>query len=85
MGTFSFSHAALDEVRFRDRQGVNEHQLYGISGQLREVLSRGIALAGMDLMEFNPRRIPPGEPPERISAYRIAANLIKMLCFDVGI
>jgi hypothetical protein len=71
-------------ARGRGKENGHTPSPFG-SGRLREVLSRGIALAGMDLMEFNPRRIPPGEPLERISAYRIASNLIKMLCFDVRI
>ena len=72
---------ALDGVRFRNWQGLNEQQIYGIAGLLQKTLSKGTGLIGMDLAEFNPRRAGPGpfSPDDR--TYRIAANLIKKLCF----
>jgi arginase family enzyme len=72
--------SALSGVRFLDRQGLNEGQLYRlVKSIIKEVLSRGIKLAGLDFSEFNPRqagqKIGGGEDP----TYRIAANLIKDL------
>ncbi|MDQ1334701.1 MAG: hypothetical protein QG552_1651 [Thermodesulfobacteriota bacterium] len=74
---------ALDGVRFRNWQGLNEKQIYGIAGLMREILSRGTDLIGMDLTEFNPRRAGPSPffPDDR--TYRIAANLIRKLCFGL--
>ena len=74
---------ALDGVRFRDRQGLNEKQIYRIAGLLREIVSKGIGLIGMDLAEFNPRRAGPGPFSDTDRTYRIAANLIRRLCFGL--
>lgn len=70
---------ALDGVRFRNWKGINESQLYKISGHVKEVLRGGVRLAGMDVTEFNPRRA--GAPCDR--TYRIGANLIRRICFDL--
>ncbi len=69
---------ALEGVRFRDRQGLSAPQIYAVARQLRAILDRGVGLAGLDLCEFNPRLMGPGDP-----TYRIAADLIKMLCFGL--
>ncbi len=74
---------ALDGVRFRNRQGLNERQIYGIAGIIRDILSRGTGLIGMDLTEFNPRRAGPGPFSRQDRTYRIAANLIRRLCFGL--
>jgi len=75
------SRNALDGVRFRNWQGLNEKQVYAIAGILRVILSKGIELIGMDLAEFNPRRTGPFAHTDR--TYRIAANLIRRLCFGL--
>jgi len=74
---------ALDGVRFRDRQGLNEKQIYSITGILHDILSKATELIGLDLAEFNPRRAGPTPffPDDR--TYRIAANLIRKLCFGL--
>jgi arginase family enzyme len=64
---------ALEGVRFLDRQGLNETQLFRLIGHLREVLARGTQLVGIDLTEFNPRS------PDRENTYRIATRLVKSL------
>jgi arginase family enzyme len=74
---------ALEGVRFRNWQGLNERQLYGIADYLMEVVSQGTQLAGMDLAEINPRRAHPNSPPGTDRTYRIATNLIKRLCFGI--
>jgi arginase family enzyme len=74
---------ALDGVRFRDRQGLNEKQIYGIADALQAILSKGTELIGMDLAEFNPRRAGPGPFSDTDRTYRIAANLIRKLCFGL--
>lgn len=68
---------ALEGIRFRNWKGINEKQLYAVAGHLQDVLTRGGRLVGMDLTEFNPRRIDAAD-----RTYRIGANLIKKLCFD---
>jgi len=67
--------AALNGVRFRDRVGISERQLYALAAAVRGVLDRGAALAGLDLCEFNGRRAGADR------TYRIAANLIEMIAF----
>ena len=69
---------ATSGVRFQNWQGVSEAQLYGLAQILRETVQRGVNLAGLDVCEFNPRKITPDD-----RAYRIAANLIEMICFDM--
>ncbi|MFH0787369.1 MAG: arginase family protein [Pseudomonadota bacterium] len=64
---------ALEGVRYGDRQGLNGPQLMRLVGTVREVLQRGVRLAGMDLCEFNPRKA--FQDP----TYRIAADLVKIL------
>ena len=70
---------ALSGVRFTNRQGLNETQIYNLSKLLAEIISGGIHLLGMDLTEFNPRTA--ALPGDR--TYRIAANLIRKLCFSL--
>jgi len=74
---------ALEGVRFRNWQGLNEQQIYGIAGLLHKALSKGTNLIGMDLTEFNPRRAGPGPFSDTDRTYRIAANLIRKLCFGL--
>jgi arginase family enzyme len=74
---------ALDGVRFRNWQGLNEKQIYGMAGLIGEILSRGTGLIGMDLTEFNPRKAGPSFFSTDDRTYRIAANLIRKLCFGL--
>jgi arginase family enzyme len=69
---------ALEGVRFLDRQGLNESQLFRLIGYLREVLDRGVNLAGLDLTEFNPRKAGLDQ------TYPIAAQIIKKLLAAVS-
>ncbi|HMK36255.1 MAG TPA: arginase family protein [Desulfomonilaceae bacterium] len=72
---------ALEGVRFQNYQGINESQMYKVAKCLRELLDRDVSLAGMDVMEFNPRRAGCGENLGDDRTYRIAFNLIKTICF----
>jgi arginase family enzyme len=67
---------AVGAVRFDDWAGLSETQLYRLAAELRAVLARGVGLAGLDVCEFNPRRVGMGD-----RTYRVAANLIKALAF----
>ena len=69
---------ALDGVRFKNRQGLNEKQINNIASRLQALLSSGCELVGMDITEINVRNVRMGD-----RTCRIAANLIKKLCFDV--
>ena len=74
---------ALNGVRFTNRRGLNEKQINRISELLHERLSGGVNLIGMDLNEFNPRAIDPSSVSSHDRTYRIAANLIRKLCFGL--
>jgi arginase family enzyme len=74
---------ALDGVRFKNWRGLNEQQIYGIVGLLKEILSKRTGLIGMDLTEFNPRKAGPSPISPDDRTYRIAANLIRKLCFGL--
>ncbi|MGC1402581.1 MAG: arginase family protein, partial [Thermodesulfobacteriota bacterium] len=68
---------ALEGVRFLDRQGLNGPQLLRLVGYLRDVLNRGIGLAGFDLCEINPRTAGQDQ------TYRIAVDVIKKLVWSL--
>ncbi len=70
---------ALEGVRFRNRRGISEKQIYRLGDALCQCLENGIALAGMDVCEFNPRRAGGSD-----QTYRIAANLIAQIAFGRG-
>lgn len=70
--------AALDGVRFRDRTGLGEAQIYRLAQAVQEVLARGVRLAGLDVCEFDARRAGADR------TYRIAANLIAMIAFGLA-
>lgn len=74
---------ALEGVRFLDRQGLNGPQLLRVAGYLRDVLNRGIGLAGFDLCEINPRTA--GRPllTGQDQTYRIAVDIIKKLIWSL--
>jgi arginase family enzyme len=72
--------AALRGVRFINRRGISEEEIYFVSGRIRELVNGGSRrLAGLDIMEFNPRRAILDESVDR--TYQIAANLVKIIAF----
>jgi arginase family enzyme len=73
---------ALEGVRFRNWKGIGEDQLYRLVDMIIDPLhKRNIQLAGMDIMEIDPRRAGGmlSSGPDR--TYAIAANLIKKIAF----
>lgn len=74
---------AMEGVRFRNWQGLNEKQIYRIVDNLCDLLSGQIQIAGMDLTEINPRRAGLSYPSGNDRTYRIAANLIRKLVFGL--
>jgi arginase family enzyme len=69
----------VEAVRFLERQGLNERQIYRIIDALKGLLSHGIQLAGMDISEINPRKAGRPQPGGKDQTYQIAANIIKLL------
>lgn len=69
---------ALSGVRFDERVGLSQTQIMAIIRSLRAVMDSGPALAGLDVCEFNPRAMGPGD-----ATYRIAADVIKLLAFGL--
>jgi arginase family enzyme len=74
----------VEGVRFLERQGVNEKQIYRLVDFLRAPLSGGIRLAGMDLTEINPRKAGGHYPSGEDQTYRVAASIIKKLLWESG-
>jgi arginase family enzyme len=71
-------------VRFLEREGLNEKQIYRIVDFLRDLLSKGVRLAGIDLTEINPRKAGAHLITGKDQTYRIAANIIKRLLWESG-
>jgi arginase family enzyme len=74
----------VEAVRFLERQGLNERQIYRLVDFLKGLLSKEIRLAGMDLTEINPRKAGGHHLTGEDQTYRIAANLIKKLLWGSG-
>jgi arginase family enzyme len=74
----------VEGVRYLERQGLNEKQIYRIVDFLRSLLSHRVRLAGMDLTEINPRKAGGHLPTGEDQTYRIAANIIKKLLWENG-
>ena len=74
----------IEGVRFLERQGLNERQIYRIVDSLRDLLLRGVQLAGMDLAEINPRKAGRYHHTGEDQTYRIAVNIIKKLLWGGG-
>jgi arginase family enzyme len=67
----------IEGVRFLERQGLNERQIYRIVDSLRDLLTKGVRLAGIDLTEINPRKAGRNDAEGEDRTYRIAANIVK--------
>ncbi len=74
----------VEGVRYLERQGLNEKQIYRIADFLRSLLSHRVRLAGMDLTEINPRKAGAHLITGKDQTYRIAANIIKKLLWEEG-
>jgi len=69
----------VEAVRFLERQGLNEKQIYRIIDLLKDLLSREVRLAGLDFTEINPRRAGRNNSTGTDQTYRITANIITRL------
>ncbi len=74
----------VEGVRFLERQGLNERQIYRLVDFLRGLLSKGIRLAGIDLTEINPRKAGSRYSTGEDKTYQIAANIIRRLLWGDG-
>ena len=74
----------VEAVRFLERQGLNERQIYRLVDFFRGVLSKEVRLAGIDLTEINPRRAGGSSSTGEDQTYRIATNIIKRLLWGNG-
>ncbi len=74
----------IEAVRFLEREGLNERQIYRLVDLLRSLFSRGIRLAGMDLTEINPRKAGGHLSTGEDKTYRIGANILKKLLWGRG-
>ena len=74
---------ALEGVRFRNWKGLAEKQIYKVIGLICDFVPKNIQLAGMDITEINPRRAGGDFSSGRDRTYRIAANLIKRVAFNI--
>lgn len=73
--------AAVEGVRFRNRQGLNEQNLYKMVDHVQNILKKGVQLVGMDVTEFNARIAGANfHLGERV--YPLAANIIQKLLFN---
>jgi arginase family enzyme len=72
---------AVEGVRFRDRQGLQEKQIYRIAEAIGHLFSQRVRLAGLDITEINPRRAGGMFSSGQDKTYRIAANLIGKIAF----
>ncbi|MGD9360763.1 MAG: arginase family protein [Desulfobacterales bacterium] len=73
---------ALEGVRFRNWKGLAEKQIYKLIDLICDFVPEEIQLAGMDIMEINPRRAGGHFPSGQDRTYRIATNLIKRIAFN---
>ena len=74
----------VEGVRFLERQGLNERQIYRLVDLLRGLLSKGIRLAGIDLTEINPRKAGSRYSTGEDKTYQIAANIVRRLLWGDG-
>jgi arginase family enzyme len=74
----------VEGVRYLERQGLNEKQIYRIVDFLRSLLFHRVRLAGMDLTEINPRKAGAHLITGKDQTYRIATNIIKKLLWEDG-
>lgn len=72
----------IEGVRFVERQGLNERQIYQILEYLKDFLLKRVQLVGMDLTEINPRIAGRDHLTGIDQTYQIAGNLIKKLLFS---
>lgn len=73
---------ALNGVRFINRRGISEEEILYTAAAIRQLIDgRNKSLAGLDVMEFNPRRAVIDREIDR--TYQIAAELIKIIAFGI--
>ncbi|NOX33027.1 MAG: arginase family protein [Deltaproteobacteria bacterium] len=74
---------ALEGVRFRNWKGLKETNICKLADAVTKIFSSSVHLAGMDICEIDPRRAGAVYPSGRDQTYKIAANLIKKIGFNL--
>jgi len=74
----------IEGVRFLERQGLNERQIYRIVDFLKSLLCNRVQLVGMDLTEINPRKAGSHHPTGRDQTYRVGVNIVRRLLWGSG-
>jgi arginase family enzyme len=74
----------VEAVRFLEREGLSERQIYRLVDSFRSLLLKEICLAGMDLTEINPRKAGGHHITGENQTYRVATNIIKKLLWGKG-
>jgi len=75
--------SAVEGVRFRNWQGLTEDRIYKLVDAIKNLFTRKIQLAGMDITEFDQRRAGEIYPAGRDRTFRVAANLIRKIGFGL--
>ena len=70
---------ALNGVRFLNRQGINEKQIYSILDHIENIVLESVELIGFDVMEFNPRKANSEFSQGKDRTYEIAKNIVHRL------
>lgn len=74
---------SLEGVRFRNWKGLKEKKIYKLLDTVCSIFPRGVKLAGMDIMEIDPRRAGNEFSSGKDKTYEIAANLITKISASI--
>jgi arginase family enzyme len=75
---------ALNGVRFLNWKGLDEKMIFQLMDAVSEVFARNIRLAGMDIVEINPRKAGKQSDSGKDKTYEIAAEIIEKLLFKAN-
>jgi arginase family enzyme len=75
---------AVEGVRFRNWQGLQEKQIYRVVDSIAEAGHKRWELVGMDVTEFNPRIAGRMFGTVKDRTYEVAANLVKKMVFNMN-
>ncbi len=70
---------ALNGVRFRNRHGLSERQIFKVVDTICKFLKNDRKLIGMDIMEINPRTAGPSPHVSDDNTYEIAASIVRKM------
>lgn len=70
---------AVNGVRFLNWKGLDERMIFQLINEICEVFNRNVKLAGMDIVEINPRKAGEQSHNGKDKTYEIAAEIIKKI------